>query len=231
MGMWTEWRGERSGWSRRTKIVAWAVAGVMVVAWAIAVGYAQERADAAVASTAAASAAPERRCVPPGGGDQSCAQWSKKQVRKFRNGRTGDSAGAHKEFMSKKKWNRLMRGAIKRYEKRHPGRFSGAQRDFGDWCDVCDYFFQAERCMSTGLHPAGCAEAKEDSEEIHRIGQEVSWFAIKCGGGAVIGGGATRNPLGAIFGGVLACGWGQAADLARGCHQPRGTVAGREPVC
>lgn len=142
--------------------------------------------------------------------------------------------------MPKKKWNRLMRDAVKRYQKHHLEQFRGQPRSWsqprgwGDWCPVCDYFFEAERCMSTGLHPAGCAEAKEDSEEIHRIGEKVAKFTLVCGGGAVMGAGLGRSPLGAIFGGFLICGWGKAAEnaYAANCHSPRsGFMAVREPVC
>jgi hypothetical protein len=129
-----------------------------------------------------------------------------------------------------------MRAAVKKYRNRHPGQFRGEARhwdqprDWDNWCSVCDYFFNAERCMATGLHPAGCAEAKEDAEEIDRLGRKFSWFTLKCGGGALMGGAATRSPAGAIFGGFLACGWGEAADLAKKCH-PTSRAAAREPVC
>lgn len=227
--MWSEWRGPRRGWSRRTKITTFVVAAAIAVAWGIGIGYLQDRASGATPSDPATGAS--RQCVPPGDRAGSCEAWARKQVRKFRKGRTGDSAGAHAELMAKKKWNRLMRAAVKKYKDRHPDQFRGEARDWDDWCSVCDYFFNAERCMATGLHPAGCAEAREDSEEIHRLGRKLSWFTLKCGGGALIGGAASRSPAGAIFGGVLACGWGEAADLAERCHPTSTPVEAREPVC
>lgn len=205
MGMWSEWRGPRSRWSRSTKIVAFVASAVIAIVSVIAIGYLGERASAATpvdarstsVAAVALGTAPDPNVVvyPPSGGDRSCESWAKRQVQKFKNGRTGNSAGIQKKLMPKKKWNRLMRDAVKRYQKHHPEQVRGEPRSWsqprgwGDWCPVCDYFFEAERCMSTGLHPSGCAEAKEDSEEIHRIGEKVAKFTLVCGGGAVMGAG------------------------------------------
>lgn len=232
MNLWHEWRGPRSGWSRTTKVVAFVVGMLLVVGWAVAVDVLDGR--AAVPSLQHGSeVAAQRGCVPPSGGDETCAHWARKQVRKFRHGRTGDSHGIQRTLMPKRKWDRLMRSAVHRYEQQHRARFAQPSTRARDgWCSICDYFFEAERCMATGLHPSGCAEAEEDAAEIRRVGKRISAFTITCGGGAVIGAGATRNPGGAIFGGLLACGWGRAADLpsAEPCqHHPR--PAARESTC
>ena len=47
MGMWAEWRGPRSGWSRRTKVVAWLVTILGVVAWIVFTDNADEWFDSA----------------------------------------------------------------------------------------------------------------------------------------------------------------------------------------
>ena len=121
-GSWSEWRGPRSGWSRRTKVITFVVTGVLAIAWAIGVGYVQERADGVTAPARPATSSPApARCVPPGGGNQTCKRWAQSQVERSGDGKLGNSVGVHKKFMSKKKWNRLMRSAVKRVRQGRPG--------------------------------------------------------------------------------------------------------------
>src|SRR5687768_3363727 len=98
MGMWTEWRGPRSEWSRQTRITAFIAGAAVAMVSVVAIGYVQDRASGATPADArqttsgmAPGAAPAsaRRCVPPGGGDQTCERWAKRQVKKFKDGRTG----------------------------------------------------------------------------------------------------------------------------------------------
>ena len=47
MSWWSEWRGPRRDWSRRTKVTTFVVAAAVAVAWAIGVGYVHDRASGA----------------------------------------------------------------------------------------------------------------------------------------------------------------------------------------
>lgn len=205
--MWQEWRRTPfKEWSWRTRVTSFILAMVLVLVWVIIVDKAQ---DASAAATPATSQIAQRCAI--SGDEVPCGTWSKKQAKRFRQGKTGNSRNVQAKFMPKRKWTRLVNAAKKRYV----GSHRSARLKAG-WCDVCDYVFQASRCMSNGLFlkgAPGCAEAKEDAESIHRIGNRIGWFTIRCGGSAMIGVGsvAGKSARAAIFRGALACGWAEAA--------------------
>jgi hypothetical protein len=207
--MLDEWRKPRRLWSRRTKVVAPALA----LAWAVVAEWGLDRADGAAPSAVAMG------CVAPDGG--TCRAWARKKAQQFKDGEIGNSHARPTRHL-KRKINRWFDNhpKVKAREMAEDGVGPSAA---GEWCSWCDFFPESINCMAyLVVQPGRC---RENAETIRSIQREVTRVVVTCGGAALIAFKVGRSPQAGIAAGVLSCFWSDvaAAIFRYGCRTHRRT--------